>query len=74
MGFNIYRDWGGWVELSVGASLITLRKRGRSYDGILIGDGAKIQFAFRVAPNEIEACYKELVNLGVNILESVKRY
>ncbi len=32
MGFQIYREDGKWVEMKIGASLFTLRKRGRPRD------------------------------------------
>jgi glyoxylase I family protein len=70
MGFPVYRDWGDWVELRVGATLLTLRPRGRDYDGPAT-TGASVQLAFRVAPDEVEACYRELAQNGVPILESV---
>jgi catechol-2,3-dioxygenase len=33
LGFPICREWGKWVEMQVGAVLLTLRPRGRPYDG-----------------------------------------
>jgi catechol 2,3-dioxygenase-like lactoylglutathione lyase family enzyme len=69
MGFPIYRDWGDWVELRVGAVLLTLRKRGRIYDGPSISGSAGVQLAFRVAPGEVESCYLELKQKGVTVLE-----
>jgi catechol 2,3-dioxygenase-like lactoylglutathione lyase family enzyme len=33
LGLRIERDWDGWLELRVGAVLLTLRSRGRPYDG-----------------------------------------
>lgn len=69
LGFPIYRDWDGWCELRVGNVLLTLRRRGRSYDGPA-GEGAAVQLAFRVAPNEVEPCWRELVAAGVEILEA----
>jgi catechol 2,3-dioxygenase-like lactoylglutathione lyase family enzyme len=33
LGFPIYRDWEDWIEMRVGAVLLTLRTRGRPYDG-----------------------------------------
>lgn len=68
MGFPIYRDWGNWYELRVGYVLLTLRTRGRPYDGEG-ADGAHVQLAFRVAPDEVEACYGELVAHNVEIIE-----
>ncbi len=31
LGFPIYRDWDEWVEMQVGAVLLSLRRRGRPY-------------------------------------------
>ena len=69
LGFPIYRDWGEWVEMRVGATLLTLRPRGRSYDGPDIQGSAAVQLAFRVTPSEVDSCYAELKQLSVNILE-----
>lgn len=68
LGLPVYRDWDGWCELRLGGSLLTLRRRGRSYDGSA-PEGAGVQLAFRVAPNEIDACWRELLAAGVEILE-----
>lgn len=68
LGFPVYRDWDGWCELRVGRVLLALRRRGRLYDGAAT-EGAGIQLAFRVAPNEVEPCWRELVAAGVEILE-----
>ena len=46
LGFPIYRDQEEWVEMT----LLTLRKRGRSYDGAKIPNTAGVQLAFRVTP------------------------
>jgi len=70
LGFPIYRDWDEWVEIQVGAVLLTLRKRGRPYDGPNLPGSAKVQLAFRVTPAEVNACHSELVNKGVEILEA----
>jgi lactoylglutathione lyase len=69
MGFPIYRDLDGWLELQVGGVLLTLRRRGRSYDGHKLPDSASVQLAFRVAPKEVSGCYAELVRKQVDILE-----
>lgn len=68
MGFRVYRDLGTWYELQVGSVLLTLRLRGRDYDGEG-GSGASVQLAFRVAPDDVERCYDELVAHDVEILE-----
>lgn len=68
LGFPVYRDWEGWCELRVGSSLLTLRRRGRPYDGTA-PDGAGVQLAFRVAPEEVEPCWRDLVDAGMEILD-----
>jgi lactoylglutathione lyase len=70
MGLSIYRDLDGGLELQVGATLLTLRRRGRPYDGQKIPDSAAIQLAFRVAPAEVDACHAELLRKQVEILEA----
>ena len=55
LGFPIYRDWDGWLEMRVGAFLLTPRKRGRPYDGPKLPNSAGVQLAFRVAPAEVDA-------------------
>jgi catechol 2,3-dioxygenase-like lactoylglutathione lyase family enzyme len=70
MGFPLYRDWGEWVEMRVGSVLLTLRRRGRPYDGQHTAGAASVQLAFRVTPDEVDSCYTELVEKGVTILES----
>lgn len=69
LGFPVYRDWDGWCELRVGSVLLTLRRRGRLYDGAA-AEGAGVQLAFRVAPNEVDECWRELVAAGAEILEA----
>jgi lactoylglutathione lyase len=68
LGFPVYNELEGWVELHVGATLLTLRLRGRPYDGTGPG-GASVQLAFRVAPREVDACHEELRGRGVVIIE-----
>ena len=69
MGFPIYRDGEAWIEMQVGAVLLTLRHRGRPYDGPDLPNSAKIHLAFRVTPAEVDSCYTELVSQDVEILE-----
>jgi catechol-2,3-dioxygenase len=71
MGFPIYRDWENWVELRVGSVLLTLRRRGRPYDGERVPGAAGVQLAFRVTPDEVDDCYEELMQKQVEILEGV---
>jgi len=69
LGFPIERDWEDWIEMRVGAVLLTLRKRGRPYDGEKSPHSAGIQLAFRVAPRDVEDCYTELLRKQVEIVE-----
>ena len=69
LGFPIERDWEDWVEMRAGAVLLTLRKRGRPYDGPSLRDTAGVQLAFRVTPPEVGAWYDELLQKQVEILE-----
>jgi len=70
LGFPIERDWEDWIELRVGATLLTLRRRGRPYDGEKHPDAAAVQLAFRVAPPEVDGCYAELLDKQVEIIEA----
>jgi catechol-2,3-dioxygenase len=70
LGFPIYRDWKDWIEMRVGAVLLTLRKRGRLYDGEKYPSSASVQLAFRVAPHEVDTCYAELLHKQVEIIEA----
>jgi glyoxylase I family protein len=70
LGFPIYRDWEDWVELRLGSVLLTLRRRGRSYDGKKYPNSASVQLAFRVAPQEVDGCYRELLQKQVQIIEA----
>jgi glyoxylase I family protein len=69
MGFPIYRDWDDWLELQVGATLLTLPPRGRWYDGVHTQESAGVQLAFRVAPDDLHSCFEELNRQGVTILQ-----
>ena len=70
LGFPIYRDWEDWIELRLGATLLTLRKRGRPYDGEKCLNSAGVQLAFRMAPHEVDSCYAELLHKQVEIIEA----
>src|SRR5205823_7906336 len=69
LGLQVYRELGEWIEMRVGATLLTLRRRGRPYDGESTAGSAGVQLAFRVAPAEVDACYAELAEKQVDILE-----
>src|SRR4030095_6156096 len=70
LGFPIHRELEGWVEMQIGACLLTLRPRGRSYDGGKLPHSAGVQLAFRVLPDEVEDCYRALQDKQVDILEA----
>jgi lactoylglutathione lyase len=74
MEFPIQREWPGWIEMSVGSVRLTLRERGRPYDGPKTTGSAGVQLAFRVAPSEVETCYQELVQKGVAILQEPRDF
>lgn len=58
------------VVLRLGASQFALRKRTRGYDGRGPRLGVPgVQLCFRVAPDEVERCYRELVARGIAIAE-----
>ena len=55
--------------MRVGAVLLTLRRRGRPYDGPGLHGSAGVQLAFRVTPHEVETWYAELLKKQLEILE-----
>lgn len=69
LGFPIERDEEDWIELRAGTVLLTLRRRGRLYDGPQITGSAAVQLAFRVEPENVHAWYAELLEKKVVILE-----
>ena len=72
MQFSLEEDEEHWVKFRVGSGFLTLRLRGRVYDGEKSGESASVQLAFRVAPGDINKCHEELMNLGVEIIEPPK--
>ncbi len=68
MQFPLEEDEGYWVKFRVGSGFLTLRPRGRHYDGPGVQGGASVQLAFRVAPSVVELCHKELLRLRAEIL------
>ena len=72
MGFALVEDHEVWVRFKVGSSFLTLRPRGQWcawHDGPLDPGTACVQLAFRVRPEEVDACHAELVGKGVEIIE-----
>jgi catechol 2,3-dioxygenase-like lactoylglutathione lyase family enzyme len=58
------------VVLGLGSTQFVLRQRTRDYDGRGPRPGVPgVQLCFRVAPDEVEPCYRELVARGVPIAE-----
>jgi catechol 2,3-dioxygenase-like lactoylglutathione lyase family enzyme len=71
MQFPIETDQPNWVSFRAGASLLTLRPRGKwavGDDGPSIPGAAAVQLAFRVPPSAVDACHAELITKGVPIL------
>ena len=75
MGFTLEEDHPHWVKFRVGATCLTLRPRGQWrawHDGAAVPGAAAVQLAFCVAPPEVDACHRALVDKGVTILEPPK--
>jgi catechol 2,3-dioxygenase-like lactoylglutathione lyase family enzyme len=71
MRFPIETERANWVSFRVGASLLTLRPRGKwsvCDDGPSLAGSVAVQLAFRVPPPAVDACHAELVAKGVPIL------
>jgi catechol 2,3-dioxygenase-like lactoylglutathione lyase family enzyme len=73
--FSLCRDLGDWVEFQIGTVLLTLRTRGTGYEGMReydgqAGKGALCQFAFRVLLAEVDSCFGELRDNGVEIIQA----
>ena len=61
------------LALRAGSVLLALRQRTRDYDGR--GGGSEspgVQLAFLVSPAEVDLCYDQLVDKGVEILDPPK--
>jgi catechol 2,3-dioxygenase-like lactoylglutathione lyase family enzyme len=58
------------LAFRAGSVLLALRKRMRGYDGRGVrAELPGVQLAFRVSPPEVELCYRQLVDKGVEILD-----
>ena len=58
------------LAFRAGSVLLALRKRTRMYDGSgLRTELPGVQIAFLVSPAEVDLCYAQLVDKGVEILE-----
>ena len=59
-----------WMEFRLGNCTITLRPRGRSYDGKSAPHvSVAVQLAFRVETHEVDEWYCDLVRKGAEIVE-----
>jgi glyoxylase I family protein len=70
MRFALRIDTAAWVSFGVGATLLSLRPRGRSRageDGPAAPGAACVHLAFRVPPGALDACHDELVAKDVAI-------
>jgi catechol 2,3-dioxygenase-like lactoylglutathione lyase family enzyme len=73
MRFPLEVDRENWVSFRVGATLLSLRPRGKwsvCDDGNVLPGSAGVQLAFRVPPPAVDACHLELVASGVEILRA----
>jgi glyoxylase I family protein len=72
MGFALEEDQDHWIKFCIGAGFLTLRPRGqwRGWnDGEVPSGSACVQLAFKVAPVEVDACYEELLQREVEIID-----
>ena len=69
LDLEINEETEDWVEIRVGSTFLSLRPRGRWYDGSVSGDGASIQLSFRVAPEYVHLAHQELLEKAVEIFE-----
>lgn len=68
--FAIISETDTGLNFRPGNVLFSLRKRTRDYDGRGPRlDAPGVQLAFRVSPEEVDACYEQLVAQGVEIVE-----
>jgi lactoylglutathione lyase len=58
------------LAFRAGSVLLALRKRTRGYDGQGVrAELPGVQIAFLVPPAEVDLCYAQLVEMGIEILE-----
>lgn len=53
LSLTINEETDEWVEIKIGVTLLSLRPRGRWYDGANSGDGASIQLSFQLTPEQV---------------------
>lgn len=70
MCFPLYRElFPQWIEYRVGGTLLALTQKGVMFNDPDPPAGtAALQLAFRVTPDEVHACARELAAAGVAIL------
>jgi len=70
MGFALHRELSPkWVEYRVGSNVLALAEPGSRFNDSLSPVGnMSLQLAFRVAPQEVDACAKTLEERGVAIV------
>lgn len=63
LGFQIKRELGPqWIEFGLGGTVLALTERGLMFDDAPPPPGAlSVQLAFRVAPDQVEACARSLL-------------
>lgn len=64
MGFQVQLESEKWIELRIGSVLLALSKRDSSR-----APGPAVQLAFRVPPNQLDGCHRELVERGAEIVQ-----
>ena len=69
LGLTVNDEEADWVEMRIGSTLLSLRARGRWYDGVLSGDGASIQLSFEVDVAQVNIAHEQLQKQGVEICE-----
>jgi lactoylglutathione lyase len=69
-GFQLHRDLveHRWTELRAGSLLLALRPRWQD-EGTCQPGSTAVQLAFRVAPSQVDACFEELKQQGVEIVD-----
>jgi len=70
LGFQLMEDRNDWVKFRIGSGYLTLRPRGRWYDGDIKGEGASVQLSFRVPPEGVNRAHQQLIERSAEILES----
>jgi catechol 2,3-dioxygenase-like lactoylglutathione lyase family enzyme len=70
MGFPLHRELSPrWVEYRVGSNILALAEPGSRFNDPLPPVGVmSLQLAFRVAPQEVDACAATLVERGATIV------